>query len=63
MEDYLQANVLGPLGLKHTTFFPFGKEWKDNLLPVRFGRGADTSGEVQWEVLRGQLDLLTLPRT
>jgi CubicO group peptidase (beta-lactamase class C family) len=63
MEDYLQENVLKPLGMSHTTFYPFSPEWKDKLLPIRFGQGAEQPGEIKWEELNGQLDLLTLPRT
>lgn len=56
LEEYLQGNVLQPLGLKNTTFYPFGPEWKDKLVPLRFCHNGE------WAELKNQLPLLTLPR-
>jgi hypothetical protein len=39
-----------------TTFYPFGAELKDRLVPLRFNRDGG------YEVLTDQLPLLTLPR-
>jgi CubicO group peptidase (beta-lactamase class C family) len=72
-EDYLQENVLRPLGMSSTTYYPFGPEFDDRLLPVRYAQSTqvDSTGreemlapgeDFNWEVLNGQLDLLTLPR-
>lgn len=58
MEEYLQANVLRPLGLKNTTFYPFGEAWEGRLMPLRFRTETGT-----FEVLKDQLPLLTLPRS
>ncbi|WOO76783.1 Acyltransferase LovD [Vanrija pseudolonga] len=55
-EDYFQENILRPLGMSNTTFYPFGEELKDRLVPLRFG------GEHGYEVLTDQMPLLTLPR-
>ena len=62
VEDYLRENVLNPLGMTHTTYYPFGSAWDDKLLPLRYGRDAAEGGAITWEVLKGQLDGLTLPR-
>jgi len=40
-EEYLQENVLKPLGMNSTTYYPFSDEFKDKLMPLRFGRGAE----------------------
>jgi CubicO group peptidase (beta-lactamase class C family) len=40
-EEYLQENVLKPLGMNSTTYYPFTEEFKDRLMPLRFGRGAE----------------------
>jgi hypothetical protein len=72
-EEYMQKNLCQPLGMKGTTFYPFGPEWDDRLMPLRFGAGAvaDPSkigegiqgdGKITWEKLDNQLPLLTLPR-
>ncbi|ORX37917.1 beta-lactamase/transpeptidase-like protein [Kockovaella imperatae] len=75
-EEFLQDRLCGPLGMKGTTFFPFGKAWDDRLRVLRYARdaggrpgGAAAPGETvkepkdwTWEKLDGQLDLLTLPR-
>jgi CubicO group peptidase (beta-lactamase class C family) len=73
VEDYLQENVLQPLGMNSTTYYPFGASFDDRLMPLRYARSTETDprgregrlipGEdLKWEVLNGQLDLLTLPR-
>ncbi|ORY30592.1 beta-lactamase/transpeptidase-like protein [Naematelia encephala] len=64
-EDYLQEYVCKPLGMKSTTYYPFSEDFKDRLMPLRYGLNAEKGdpGSIQWEVLDGQLDLLTLPRT
>ncbi|GFZ50619.1 hypothetical protein JCM24511_08377 [Saitozyma sp. JCM 24511] len=73
-EEYMQKNLCQPLGMKGTTFYPFGPEWDDRLMPLRFGAGAvaDPSkigegiqgdGKITWEKLDNQLPLLTLPRS
>ncbi len=72
-EDYLQANVLMPLGMLSTTFYPFGPDFDDRLMPLRYGQVKPVSpddhqdrlvaGEkFEWQELNGQMDLLTLPR-
>jgi CubicO group peptidase (beta-lactamase class C family) len=58
-EEYLQENVLRPLGMTGTTFYPFDRG--ERLMPLRYGRGAE-EGKPVWEELNGQMDLLTLPR-
>lgn len=40
-EEYMQENVLKPLGMNSTTYYPFSEEFKDRLMPIRFGRGAE----------------------
>lgn len=40
-EEYLQQHVLKPLGMDSTTYYPFTPEFKDKLMPLRFGRGAE----------------------
>jgi CubicO group peptidase (beta-lactamase class C family) len=40
-EEFLQENVLKPLGMNSTTYYPFTEEFKDKLMPLRFGRGAE----------------------
>lgn len=55
-EQYFQENILRPLGMADTTFYPFGEELKDRLVPLRFNRDGG------YEVLTHQLPLLTLPR-
>ena len=40
-EEYMQENVLKPLGMNSTTYYPFTQEFKDKLMPIRFGRGAE----------------------
>lgn len=40
-EEYLQEAVLKPLGMDSTTYYPFTQEFKDKLMPLRFGRGAE----------------------
>jgi CubicO group peptidase (beta-lactamase class C family) len=40
-EEFLQENVLKPLGMNSTTYYPFSDEFKDRLMPLRFGRGAE----------------------
>lgn len=72
-EEYLQDNVLRPLGMNSTTFYPFGPDFDDRLLPLRYAQVSEVdptsresrlapTTEFKWEVLNGQLDLLTLPR-
>lgn len=58
MEEYLQEHVLQPLGLKNTTFYPFGTEWEGRLMPMRY-RTADE----KWVELTDQEPDLTYPRT
>jgi CubicO group peptidase (beta-lactamase class C family) len=64
-ETYLQREVCGPLGMKETTFFPFSAEWKDRLLPVRWGDETE-SGAFEWKELATVKGLLAeglcLPR-
>ncbi|GMK53796.1 hypothetical protein CspeluHIS016_0103820 [Cutaneotrichosporon spelunceum] len=55
-EEYFQANVLRPLGMANTSFYPDHAEWIDRLLPLRF------RVEDGYEELKDQLPLLTLPR-
>ncbi|KAI9634759.1 beta-lactamase/transpeptidase-like protein [Dioszegia hungarica] len=66
-EAYLQREVCGPLGMKETTFYPFGNEWEDRLLPVRWGDGTDEGGKLDWKKLEEVKGLraegLCLPRT
>lgn len=66
-EAYLQREVCGPLGMKETTFYPFGNEWEDRLLPVRWGDGTDKGGKLDWKKLEEVKGLraegLCLPRT
>lgn len=73
-ETYLQQSIFKPLGMSNTTFYPFGPEWDDRLMPLRFGKGAvpepadlvaskASDGDITWEPLTNQLDLLKLPRT
>ncbi|KAL1413097.1 hypothetical protein Q8F55_000846 [Vanrija albida] len=57
VEDYFQENILLPLGMGDTTFYPFGEAHEGRLVPLRFG------GERGYEVLTDQLPLLTLPRS
>lgn len=54
-EEYLQENVLRPLGMSNTTFYPFDRG--DKLMPLRF-----RSEDGEWQELKDQLPLLTLPR-
>ena len=74
-EDFLQENLCKPLGMKGTSFFPFGSAWDERLRPLRYAKdaggrpGEPPKGESvlepkdwTWEELKGQLDLLTLPR-
>ncbi|KAJ9114884.1 hypothetical protein QFC20_001256 [Naganishia adeliensis] len=58
-EDYMQEHIFKPLGMHNTTFYPFGSGFEDRLMPLRFLNGK--SG--QWEVLVGQMEGLTLPRS
>lgn len=54
----MQQRIFKPLGMHNTTFYPFGPDFKDRLMPLRFLN--EKSG--QWEVLDGQMPGLTLPR-
>lgn len=58
-EEYLQANVLVPLEMKNTTYYPFGQEFQGRLMPLRWYNEETKS----YEALEGQCDLLKLPRT
>ncbi|KAI5453995.1 hypothetical protein NCC49_004988 [Naganishia albida] len=58
-EEYMQQCIFKPLGMHNTTFYPFGPEFEDRLMPLRFLN--DKSG--QWEVLDKQMGGLTLPRS
>lgn len=56
-EEYLQQNVLKPLGMNSTTYYPFTEEFKDKLMPLRFGRGAESvEGETKTSCRRSQTD-------
>ena len=75
-EEFLQREICEPLGLTGTTWYPFGAGWDDRLMPLRYGEeaipgswqlGASVHAEpkdtkITYQVLNGQLDLLTLPR-
>ena len=68
-ETYLQREVCKPLGLKDTTFYPFGPEWDQRLLPCRWGDGVDAGddeGVIRWRELEAVKGLraegLCLPR-
>jgi CubicO group peptidase (beta-lactamase class C family) len=54
----MQQRIFKPLGMHNTTFHPFGPDFKDRLMPLRF---LNEKSE-QWEVLDGQMPGLTLPR-
>jgi CubicO group peptidase (beta-lactamase class C family) len=58
-EDYLQDNILKPLGLKATTFFPFGPDWNDRLMPLRWRR---SDGVFQAIDRKSPAAMLMLPR-
>lgn len=62
-EQYLQANILKPLKMNSTTFYPFGTDFENRLMPLRYGKDAEKGGDISWERLDGHLYLLTLPRT
>lgn len=59
-EEYLQENVLKPLGMSSTTYYPFSPGFKDKLMPLRFGRGAEgvegQSSQVKYEVTGDEAD-------
>jgi methyl acetate hydrolase len=57
-EGYLQENVLKPLGMRNTTYYPFGEEFEGRLMPLRW-YDEEKKG---YEELMGQCDLLKLPR-
>jgi CubicO group peptidase (beta-lactamase class C family) len=62
-EEFLQDEILKPLGMSETTYYPFASEDKaKHLMPLRYGKDAEKGGDIQWEVLDQQLPLLTLPR-
>lgn len=62
-EDFLQDEILKPLGISKTTYYPFASEEKaKHLMPLRYGKDAEKGGHIQWEILDQQLPLLTLPR-
>jgi CubicO group peptidase (beta-lactamase class C family) len=57
-EEYLQENVLKPLGMRNTTYYPFGEEFEGRLMPLRW-YNEEKRG---YEELVDQCDLLKLPR-
>lgn len=58
LEDYCQANIFGPLGMTNSTFFPFSRDQRSRLMPLRWFNV--NSGE--YEELITQHPGLTLPR-
>jgi CubicO group peptidase (beta-lactamase class C family) len=54
----MQQHIFKPLEMRNTTFYPFGPEFKDRLMPLRF---YDDKLK-QWQVLDKQMEGLTLPR-
>jgi methyl acetate hydrolase len=57
-EEYLQENVLKPLGMRNTTYYPFGEEFEGRLMPLRWYNEEKKT----YEELVDQCDLLKLPR-
>ncbi|GHJ84257.1 hypothetical protein NliqN6_0659 [Naganishia liquefaciens] len=58
-EDYMQQHIFQPLGMRKTTFYPFGPEFKSRLMPLRFY----DNEKREWQVLDQQMPGLTLPRS
>jgi methyl acetate hydrolase len=58
-EEYLQENVLKPLRMDNTTYYPFGKEFEGRLMPLRW-YDEEKKG---YKELVDQCDLLKLPRS
>lgn len=54
LETYFQRNILEPLGMKSTTFYPLEQQ-RDRTMPLRFYSD-------RWVELGDNLPLLTLPR-
>lgn len=56
-----RSQIFDPLGMKSTTFYPFGDTHKDKVLPLRWLEHK-SDGSTEWQKLEGQCDLLDLPR-
>lgn len=54
----MQQHIFKPLGMRSTTFYPFGSEFKDRLMPLRYYDAKLN----EWQVLDKQMEGLTLPR-
>ncbi|KAJ9120740.1 hypothetical protein QFC22_002671 [Naganishia vaughanmartiniae] len=58
-EEYMQEHIFKPLGMHKTTFYPFSPEHQGRLMPLRY---YDAKAN-EWQVLKSQMEGLTLPRS